>query len=202
MPALFPSMVAPESFKIGEVVRKFITDQSVTPFVGTVTHVVPSTYKVWVQWPTAHVQESPEDLIKVNPLFYGMPTAIQDAGYDSIEKSRSEESRGMLQKRQDIVDRPANFPALPGLMRGPQRLLGLRPMGIMPKPMLASDKMVIRVAHTFATTVVDKLIDGIVACKNNGLTDLQAYNRIFEKFSNICSDHIIRSSIEKIYQEE
>lgn len=165
MPALFPSMVAPESFRVGESVRKFLNDRNVTPFLGTVTHVVPSTYKVWVQWPTAHVQESPEDLIKVNPAISGMPTAIRDMGYGSYEKGVSERFRGMI-----------------------------------PKRMMASDKMALRVAHTFATTVVDKLVDAIVEAREAGMSDVQAYNHTYTKFKNICSDHIIRSSVERIYQ--
>jgi len=188
MPALFPSMVAPESFRVGDAVRKFINDRNVTPFLGTVTQVVPSTYKVWVQWPTANTQESPEDLIKVNPAFCGMPTAIQDAGYDSYEKSLSERFRGALPQRTDIALKPSIIsPAMS--------------MGLIPQRMLAADKMALRVAHTFATTVVDKLVDSIVEAKEENLSDLQTYNRIYPKFSSICSDHIIRSSIQRIYAQ-
>ena len=165
MPALYPSMVAPEFYAVGDTVRKFISDQSVTPFLGTVTHIVPTTYKVWVQWPTGHTQESPEELIKVNPAISGMPTAIRDMGYDSYEKGISEKFRG-----------------------------------VSPKKMQASDKMAIRIAHTFASTVVDRLVDAIVDAKDQGLSDIKAYNQIYTKFSSICSDYIIRSSVQKIYQ--
>lgn len=64
----------------------------------------------------------------------------------------------------------------------------------------AKAKMAIRVAHTFATKIIGKLIDDINIHAENGLSDVQTYNRLFEKYGNICSDHIIRSSIEKVYE--
>lgn len=163
MPALFPSTVAPEVFKPGDHVRKFVSDQNVSPYSGVVTHVVPSTYKVWVEWPLGSQQEDPAYLVKVGPL-EGLPVTVRDTGYSSYEKSLSEKFRGSI-----------------------------------PKRVMSTNKMAIRVAHTFATGVVDKLVDGIVACHDKGLSDLQTYNRVFEKFSDICSDHIIRASIKKIY---
>lgn len=165
MPALFPMTVAPEVFKPGDHVRKFISERSVSPYTGVVTHVVPTTYKVWVEWPIGHMQEDPEFLVKLGPL-QGLPVSIRDTGYSSYEKSLSEKFRGSI-----------------------------------PKRVMATNKMAIRVAHTFATKVVDKLVDHIVACHDRGLTDIQAYNRVYTKFSSICSDHIMRTSIKKIYDD-
>lgn len=163
MPALFPETVAPEVFKPGDHVRKFVSDQNVSPYSGVVTHVVPSTYKVWVEWPFGNQQEDPSYLIRVSP-YQGLPVTVKDTGYDSYEKGVSEKFRGRI----------------------PQRVL-------------ATNKMAIRVAHTFATGVVDKLIDSIIACHDKGLTDVQTYNRVYKKFSNICSDYIVKASIMKIY---
>jgi hypothetical protein len=165
MPSLFPSMVAPEDFKPGDCVRKWINAWNVTPFVGVVTHLAPAACKVWVQWPIEHTSESPESLIKVNPLVYGLPTVTNDKGYSSYEKSLSEKLYGRI-----------------------------------PKDASERDKMAIRIAHTFATDVVGKLVDDIIAHQNNGLTDVQTYNRIYSKYSSICSDYIMRSSIKKIYE--
>lgn len=175
MPALYPSMVAPENFLVGDCVRKFVSEWNMTPFIGTVTQVVPATYKVWVQWPIEHSQESPENLVKVNPLISGMPTAIVDQGYSSYEKTRSEKSHGHIPKR--IT---------------PSRL---------PVKITATDKMVIRIAHGFASDVIGKLVDDISGHKKAGLSDVQAYVRASEKFSNFCSDHIIRESVNKVYEE-
>ena len=176
MPALYPSMVAPESFRVGEAVRKFISDTSVTPFLGTVTQVVPSTYKVWVQWPIEHIQESPETLIKVNPAIFGMPTSLVDRGYGSYEKSVSERNFGT------------------GL---PKRVIPSR--DFQPMRVTATEKMAIRIAYTFSTSVIGKLVDDICKCQDNDLSDLQAYNNIFDKYGNFCSDHIIKSSIQRVY---
>lgn len=164
MASLYPSMAAPEDFKPGDCVRKFVTEWNVTPYVGVVTHIIPATYKVWVQWPIEHSCESPETLIKVNPAIYGMPTVMRDQGYSSYEKELSENLYGRI-----------------------------------PKMAATDEKMAIRIAHTFATEVVGKLVDDIVLCKGQELSDVQAYNRIFEKYSNICSDYIIQSSIKKVY---
>jgi len=175
MPALFPSMVAPEIFQVGDCVRKFVSERSVTPFIGVVAQVCPTTYKVWVQWPTENTQEDPEVLIKVNPDVVGMPTSIIDRGYGSYEKSLSERKRGQIPRR---VTPSRDLP---------------------PVRVTATDKMVIRIAHTFATDVIGKLVDDICKCYKDEFSDVQAYNRIFYKYGTICSDHIIKSSIEKVY---
>jgi hypothetical protein len=132
-------------------------------FIGIVTHVVPATYKVWVQWPIEQTPESPESLIKVNPEIYGLPTVIRDMGYSSYEKDLSNKRYGL------------------------------------PREASIQEKMAIRVAHTFATEIVGKLVDDIVDCKNQKLSDLQAYNRVYEKYATICSDYIMKSSIKKVY---
>jgi hypothetical protein len=180
MPALFPSMVAPESFQVGECVRKFITDWNVTPYTGVVTQVVPKTYKVWVQWPIGISPEDPETLVKVNPAISGLPTTLVDYGYDSYEKSHSEQEHGQaLPKRPDMT----------------------RPVP-MPMQITASGKMAIRVAHTFASDVIGKLVMDICDYQKNGCSDVQTYNRIFSKYGSICSDHIIKSSIERVFKAD
>ncbi len=182
MPALYPSMVGPEAFKVGDCVRKFITDWNVTPYTGVVTHIIPATSKVWVQWPFANTPESPETLVKVNPLVYGMPTTLVDRGYGSYEKSLSEKNNGSI----------------------PKRITPSRDLKRVLVPKMASEmnKMAIRIAHTFATKVIDKLVDKISMCQEEGLTDVQAYNKVFRDFGDICSDYIIKSSVERVYTRE
>ena len=164
MPNLYPSMAASEDFLPGECVRKFVTEWNVTPFIGVVTHVVPATQKVWVQWPVEQTPESPETLIKVNPEIFGLPTVVRDMGYSSYEKDLSDKRYGLI-----------------------------------PKQASSQDKMAIRVAHTFATGVVGKLVDDIVECKEQKMSDVQTYNSIYAKYATICSDYIVKSSIKKVY---
>jgi hypothetical protein len=154
------------NFNAGDCVRKFISERAVTPYLGVVTHSVPATQKVWVEWPTEHTQESPELLIKVNPAIFGMPTVKQDSGYSSWEKTLSEKMQGHLPKR------------------------------------IASEPMAIRIANTFAIKIVGRLVDDISECKKASLTDVQTYNRLYEKYSSVCSDHILKTSIQKIYKGE
>jgi hypothetical protein len=181
MPALYPSQSAPENFQVGDSVRKFVTDWNVSPYLGVVTQIVPATYKVWVQWPMGNSPEDPETLIKVNPAISGMPTVCLDYGYDSYEKEQSGKNFGKIPHR--IT---------------PSRDL-TKPFPVMAKKITATDKMAIRIAHTFATDVVGKLVEDIVICCKEGLTDIRAYNKIFKKYGNYCSDYIIRSSIEKVF---
>lgn len=166
MPALYPAASAPEDFLVGDRVRKFVTEWNVTPYLGIVTQVVPSTYKVWVQWPIGNAQaEDPQTLIRVNPV-YGLPTVHKDMGYDSYGKSVSEKLHGAI-----------------------------------PKTIRASNKMAIRIASTFATKVIGRLVKDIVGCYEGGLNDIGTYNKIYKKYSSICSDYIIRSSVQRVYSD-
>ena len=178
MPALFPSMVAPESFQIGDCVRKFITDWNVTPYIGVVTQIAPKAYKVWVQWPLGKSSEDPETLIKVNPQIMGMPTSIVDYGYDSYETCQSEKQNGRALPKRPDTTKPVS----------------------MPMQITATDKMAIRIAHTFASDVIGKLVLDICNLNKIGFSDVQTYNRIFSKYGSVCSDYIIRSSIEKVFK--
>lgn len=176
MGTLYPSAVNPASFQVGDCVRKWVTEWNLTPFVGFVTHIVPSTYKVWVQWAIGGPSpEDPETLIKVNPQVSGMPTDFTDRGYDSYEKGVSEKNFGAL----------------------PHRITPSR--DLQPIKITAVDKMAIRIAHTFAMNVINRLIDDISICKKANLSDVQAYNKIYTKYEDICSDHIMRTSIDKVY---
>lgn len=164
MPPLYPASVSPENFRVGDQVRKYVNQYAFSPYTGIVTHIVPSTYKVWVQWPFGNSQpEDPEYLVKVNPVIVP-PVVVKDNGYSSYERSISE-----------------------------------RLYGKVPKVIKSSERMAIRIAHSFATNVIGKLVDDIVECRDQGFTDIQTYNRLFKKYG-YCSDHILRSSIEKIYK--
>jgi hypothetical protein len=177
-------MVSADSFRPGDCVRKFVSEWNLTPFVGVVTHIANAAAKVWVQWPIEHASESPETLIRVNPDIYGMPTAFVDRGYSSWEKTLSEQNYGK---------------ALPHRITPSRDLPPCANSRIMPRVFTGSEKMAIRIAHTFASDVVGRLVEDIGDCKDHNLTDVQAYNRIFAKYGSICSDYIIRSSIEKIF---
>ena len=76
------------------------------------------------------------------------------------------------------------------------------PSCLKPRMMTASDKMAIRIAHGFAETVVNKLVDEICACVDDHLSDVRAYDRVYRKFGSICSDYIIRSSIQRVYEHK
>jgi hypothetical protein len=98
-----------------------------------------------------------------------------------------------------------NFYGLPTVMKDKgyssyEKSLSEKFYGRVPKGASVRDKMAIRIAHTFATDVVGRLVDDIVVYRDKGLSDVQTYNRIYPKYSSICSDHIMQSSIKKIYE--
>lgn len=96
MPALYPSSVAPEDFKIGDSVKRYINEQSISPNPGKVVAISPKTYKVWVCWPVGGTeQHSPEELILV-PKEQGLSLVNHDNGYDSYDKQLSAKSFGIL----------------------------------------------------------------------------------------------------------
>lgn len=74
------------------------------------------------------------------------------------------------------------------------------PSPLKPRPSTAYERMGIRVAHTFATSVVGKMVDEITVCASEGLSDIQAYDRTWRKFGSTCSDHVIRLSVDRVYQ--
>jgi hypothetical protein len=75
-------------------------------------------------------------------------------------------------------------------------------MPLMPMMFSATNKMAIRIAHTFAEDTIGKLVGDICSYKKSGLSDITTYNRIFNKYGSYCSDHIIRSSIGMVYNPE
>ena len=80
-----------------------------------------------------------------------------------------------------------------------EKTLSEQNYGHVPKQITATEKMALRIAHTFATDVIGKLVDDICGFKDQGLTDVQTYNRVFAKYGSVCSDHILRLTIGKIY---
>lgn len=83
---LYPMMVTPLDFKKGDVVKKIYADNIMTPYVGVVTAIIPSTNKVEVQWPHSTGIEDPWDLNKVNPIF-NPPVVKRDDSYSTFQNT-------------------------------------------------------------------------------------------------------------------
>lgn len=84
---LYPMRVNPLNFKAGDVVKKIYGDDIKTPYVGVVTHPIPSTNKVEVMWPHGMGMEDPWDLIKVNPII-DPPVVDQDKSYKTYQNQQ------------------------------------------------------------------------------------------------------------------
>jgi len=186
MPGLFPNpSAAPEVFNIGDPVRWYIDEKSVSPYVGRVVAVEPAIYKVWVEWPVGGKrQHSPEELILVPPQD-GRPTVEGESGYTNYGIQESYEDFGKLESEKakklakDIVSK---------VKKDTNKNTKIQ-------------KMASKIAGKFASDVVDKISTDIVECKDKGFNEVYTYQNIYKKYSNTCSDHFIRYAIEKIYNE-
>ena len=184
MPGLFPNpSAAPEAFKPGDQVKWYVNGKDISPYVGTVSEIVPAIHKVWVEWPVGgNQQHSPEDLIKIPP-FVGVSTAEGESGYSSYDKAVSQADYGTM-------DQPTVIKLAKKIAAGEE---GLTPEEFEIK------KLASGVASKFASNVVDKIAVDVYSCIEKNMTDIQTYQAIYPQFKNACSDDFLRSAIEKIY---
>ena len=168
-----------ETYKVGDQVKWFTSEKSISPYVGVVTEVCPGINKVWVDFPVGgNQQKDPTELILITP-FVGTTPVDEESGYNSYDKTVSEENYGTLQ---DKVKKMA------------------KDMASKEASELKMSKMASKVAGDFADKVVTKLASDVVSCLNKGMTDIQAYQNLYPQYENTCSDGFMRSAISKIYK--
>lgn len=179
MPGLFPhSSGSAEDYIVGDQVKWFINERAISPYVGVVTQVCPGINKVWVDFPIGgNQQKDPTELILITP-FVGTSPVEEDTGYDSYDKTMSEENYGTLQDKvkkmaKDMVSREASENRV--------------------------SKMASKVAGSFADRVVTKLAADVISCIGDGLSDIQTYHKLYSSYERTCSDSFMRSAISKIY---
>lgn len=91
-----------EAFTPGMHVKLAIGDSSETSYVGRVTHVVPKTDKVYVEWPIGYpTQHDPWELIIVS-VAGGISPITSDTGYSTYDKAKSEALFGKMPKNERI----------------------------------------------------------------------------------------------------
>jgi hypothetical protein len=168
-----------ETYKVGDQVKWFTSEKSISPYVGEVTEVCPGINKVWVDFPIGgNQQKDPSELILITP-FVGTTPVAEESGYDSYDKTVSNENYGTVQ---DKVKKMAKSMASKEAYE------------------LKVSKMASKVAGNFAEKVVTKLAADVVSCLNKGMTDIQAYQNLYPQYENTCSDGFMRSAISKIYK--
>lgn len=179
MSGLYPNPSgSAENYKVGDQVKWFTSEKSISPYVGVVTQICPGINKVWVDFPLGgNQQKDPTELILVTP-FMGTSPVVEDTGYSSYDKTISEEDYGTLRDQvkklaKNMVSKEASEERI--------------------------SKMASKVASSFADKVVTKLASDVVDCINKGLSDIQTYQEIYAKYEQTCSDGFMRSAISKIY---
>lgn len=114
---LFPMQSSVLNFRIGDHVKKLSpSNVNENNVVGVVSHILPKTFKLNVQWPYGNFQEAPEELYKVDPHIFPA-TVYLDNSYSSWEQLRSEREFGALPKRPHMENRLASTISLRHLDR-------------------------------------------------------------------------------------
>lgn len=183
--ALYPMGVVPQDFPVGTPVRWYLSEKSVSPYIGRVTHIVPATNKVWVAWPIGYpTQHDPSELIIVPPEQGISPINVDYGNYNSYEKQLSEKAFGTMNPQ--IVEKLASRMTMRSHRDG---MLEAR-----------RSKLAGKIASSFSSDVVGAIKTAAEECKAKGLSDLQAYGALYSKFASRVSDDTLKESILSTYE--
>lgn len=170
------------NFKVGDPVKWMISQQSISPYVGRVSAVCPGINKLWVEFPIGgSTQLSPEDLILVPPE-QGISPVQFDTGYSSYDKEVSRRDYGTLSDPKVVKLAQNLLKNHPGAFDEGEHLL----------------KMASRVAQKFASETVDTLASDILACFKEGMSEVGAYQAVYQKYGQRCSDGFLRHAVQKV----
>lgn len=96
--ALYPDLVSPTSLVVGAIVKHlpYGSNQS-TEMTGVVTHIIPSTSKVYVSWPHyGNTQHDASELLVITQGHGVESPIVFSTGYTSWEKRKSERLYGKV----------------------------------------------------------------------------------------------------------
>ena len=96
--ALFPFTTSPLDFRVGDFVKKIGPGFQMHETVGVVSHLLPKSFKVRVQWPYGNEIAAPEEVYAVNRRLFPA-TVTHNTAYDSWENRESERLYGALPRR-------------------------------------------------------------------------------------------------------
>ena len=96
--ALFPFTTSPLDYRVGDFVKRIGPCWQLHDTVGVVSHVLPKTFKVRVQWPYGNEVMAPEEVYAVNKRMFPATVTFNTA-YDSWENRESEKLYGALPRR-------------------------------------------------------------------------------------------------------
>lgn len=99
--ALFPFTTSPLDFRVGDAVKFIGPGFQNSELVGVVSHLLPKTFKVRVEWPHGNVLHAPEEVFAVNRRLFPA-TVTYSTAYDSWENRESENMYGRLPKRPKV----------------------------------------------------------------------------------------------------
>ena len=129
-------------------------------------------------------QKDPTELILITK-FVGESPVKEETGYENYDSMISKKEYGSLKDKDEKVKDLA------------KKVLKKKAAEIVSSENKA--EMASRIAHEFATDVVEKVAADVVACIELGYNDARTYQELYPKYESICSDHFMRNAIEKIY---
>jgi len=183
MSGIYPNPSASATnFKPGDQVKWYVGAKE-SPYVGRVTEVCAGINKVWVEFPVGGNQQmDPTDLVMVTP-FTGQSFVTENTGYSSYDKSVSQKDYGTM--RQNLVKKAQAMLLKKAEQRDQEQ---------------NRSNMASRIAHKYATSVVDVLASDVLECIKSNLTDIETYQKLYPQYESMCSDGFMRNAIEKIYE--
>lgn len=149
------NMVNATDFNVGDVV-KLVSQDLAANHVGVVTHILPKSDKVNVQWAWGNKSESPEQLLRV-PKDWFPPVVQRDTAYSSWETDKSEKMFGKLpsNRRASIATRIS--------LRFENRVSSVfNEVVHLKEKSLTSLQSYIRVSSVYSKDLSDEVLKGIV----------------------------------------
>jgi len=186
MPGIFPHSVGACDYKVGQQVKWYVNELEKSPYIGVITGIAPASNKVYVEWPVGGNQQmDPTELLLVTPESDGVSPIKRETGYSSYEKEKSKDQFG------DIS---------PKVLRLAEKLAASTQSIDIEKYRVR--KMASTVSTKFANEFVGSVSKDILTCKNEGMSDVEAYQTVSASYGDTCSDIFLRDAVENIYQGE
>jgi len=128
-----------------------------------------------------------EELIIVPPEQGESPVSVDSRLQLVREKDKSEKFFGTLSPK--VIKKLAHSV----VSAKDERLAGL----LVEKE--ETPKMASKIADTFAANNINKVTERVMMCKQAGLSDLQAYHKMYDLYSKTASDTSLRDSVFSVY---
>ncbi len=204
--ALYPNLVAPEDFRPGDVVKKIFGDLRVTPYLGVVLAVHPTTNTLDIRWPYGIGFENPQDLVRVNPWYNPPSVSLSGDGYyttgDAEKWNLSEDTENLTKgvSGKSPLYSKAHETRSPVVIDASTCFTTTSNSSVTNfETHDASKNINLKIAQRYARRVFNVLLRGAVSPFNARLSRTDAYRFLYNRFGKIYSEPSIRQVISFLY---